>query len=269
MHHGQRDRGRGPGGRLSVVSLGPGSEALLTPQCLAALEAAEVVVGYTPYLDLVPEAAKAGKELVSTGMRREVDRAEAAIEAALAGRAVAVVSSGDAGVYGMAGLILEMVEARALWQAVDFEILPGIPALAAAAALLGAPLTHDFAVISLSDLLTPWPLIERRLEAAAWADFTTVIYNPRSKRRHWQLGRALELLGAHRAPDTPVGLVRQAFRHDQAVSVHRLDGFDPSVVDMVSIVIVGNASSRMVGDGETGTRMLTPRGYAGKYGLGE
>ena len=249
-----------------MVSLGPGFEALITPQCRDALAGAEVIVGYTPYLELVPEALKAGKELVSTGMRREVDRAEAALEAALAGRHTAMVSSGDAGVYGMAGLVLEMVETRALWDALDVEIMPGIPALAAAAALLGAPLTHDFAVVSLSDLLTPWPLIERRLEAAAQADFTTVIYNPRSKRRHWQLGRALELLAAHRAPDTPVGLVRQAFREDQAVSVSPLADFDPSVVDMVSIVIVGNASSRMVGDGGV-RRMLTPRGYAGKYGL--
>jgi len=266
MHQGRRHGGRGPG-RLTVVSLGPGSEDLITPQCLAALERAEVLVGYTPYLDLVPEAAKAGKDLVSTGMRHEVDRAEAALDAALDGRDVAVVSSGDAGVYGMAGLILEMVETRGLRDVLDPEIMPGIPALTAAAALLGAPLTHDFAVISLSDLLTPWPVIERRLEAAAQADFTTAIYNPRSRRRHWQLGKALELLAAHRSPDTPVGLVRQAFRQDQAVSVHRLADFDPSAVDMVSIVIVGNASSRIVGGRFGGDRMLTPRGYAGKYDL--
>lgn len=266
MHQGQRHGGRGPG-RLTVVSLGPGSEDLITPQCRRALAEAEVLVGYTPYLDLVPGDLKASKELTATGMRREVDRAEAAIEAALAGRDTAIVSSGDAGVYGMAGLMLEMFETRDLWDALDLEVMPGIPALAAAAALLGAPLTHDFAVISLSDLLTPWELIERRLDAAARADFTTVIYNPRSKRRHWQLGRALELLGTHRSPDTPVGLVRQAFRQDQAVSVSPLADFDPAVVDMVSIVIVGNASSRIVGGRMAGGRMLTPRGYAGKYEL--
>ncbi len=267
MHHGQRHGGRGPGGRLTVVSLGPGHESLITPQCLDALRRAEVIVGYTPYLDLVPEAAKAGKELISTGMRGEVDRAEAAMEAALSGRDVAVVSSGDAGVYGMAGLILEMVEARDLWEAIEPVVMPGIPALAAAAALLGAPLTHDFAVISLSDLLTPWTLIERRLEASARADFVTVIYNPRSKRRHWQLGKAMDILAAERSPDTPVGLVRQAFRPEQAVSVSRLADFDATAVDMVSIVVVGNASSRMVGGRMAGGRMLTPRGYAGKYDL--
>lgn len=251
-------------GILEVVSLGPGDAALLTPQCREALAGAELVVGYKRYLELVPPELLAGKDLVSTGMTGEMERAGAALDAARDGRRVAVVSSGDAGVYAMAGLVLELAAERGLLGALDIRVLPGVPALAAAAALLGAPLTHDFACVSLSDLMTPWEVIERRLDAAAGADFVLVIYNPRSRKRDWQLPRALEIAARHRGPDTPVGLVRNAFRPDQAVGAWRLGEFDPAQVDMLSILVVGNASTRL----EAG-RMVTPRGYIAKYGTGK
>lgn len=251
-------------GILEVVSLGPGDAALLTPQCREALDRAELIVGYKRYLDLVPPELAAGKELVSTGMTGEMERAGAALDAARSGRRVAVVSSGDAGVYAMAGLVLELAAERGLLAELDIRVLPGVPALAAAAALLGAPLTHDFACVSLSDLMTPWEVIERRLDAAAGADFVLVVYNPRSRKRDWQLPRALEIVARHRGPDTPVGLVRNAYRPGQAVSAARLADFDAGQVDMLSILVVGNGSTRL----EAG-RMVTPRGYIAKYGRGE
>lgn len=246
---------------LEVVGLGPGDASLLTPQCRAALAAADLVVGYRLYLDLVPPELLAGKELLATGMTREMERAGAALDAARAGRRVAVVSSGDAGVYGMAGLVLELAAKRGLLGELDIRVLPGVPALAAAAALLGAPLTHDFACVSLSDLMTPWETIERRLDAAAGADFVLVIYNPRSRRRDWQLPRALEIVGRHRGPATPAGLVRNAFRPGQAVRVAALAELDPADADMLSILVVGNSSTRLAAG-----RMITPRGYLDKYG---
>lgn len=249
-------------GRVSVVGLGPGDAGLLAPLARQALVRAQAIVGYKGYMGLVEPELLEGRELVSTGMMAEVERCNAAIDLALLGREVAVVSSGDPGVYAMAGLVLELLESRGLLEAVDFEVLPGIPALCAAAALLGAPLMHDFAVVSLSDLLTPWELIERRVSAAAQADFVLVLYNPRSGRRKDQLPRALELIAEHRPGSTPVGLVKRAFRPGQEVHVRSLQGFDPELVDMQSILVVGSESTREVGE-----RMLTPRGYAGKYGL--
>jgi precorrin-3B C17-methyltransferase len=251
-------------GILEVVSLGPGDAALLTPQCREALAAAGCIVGYKRYLDLVPGELKAGKALVATGMTGEMERAGAALDTALAGERVAVVSSGDAGVYAMAGLVLELAAERGLLAELDIRVLPGVPALAAAAALLGAPLTHDFACVSLSDLMTPWETIEKRLDAAAGADFVLVVYNPRSRKRDWQLPRALEIVARHRGPATPVGLVRNAFRPGQAVAVAELGGFDPAQVDMLSILVVGNSSTRLAAG-----RMITPRGYLEKYGTGD
>lgn len=245
-----------------MVGLGPGDPALMAPLAAQALALAEVVAGYGTYLDLIDPDVLAGKRIISTGMTGEVERCSQAVEAALSGRETVVVSGGDPGVYGMAGLVLEILEKRGLLDVVPLEVTPGIPALAAAAALLGAPLTHDFACVSLSDLLTPGECIEARVEAAARADFVLVIYNPRSRRRQGVLARALELVRAHRDPGTPVGLVRQAFRPGQSVSVSRLDAFDVTAVDMLSIVVVGNSQTRLAGG-----RMLTPRGYAAKYGL--
>ncbi len=219
-----------------------------------------MLVGYTPYLELVPDGLKQDKTIYSSGMKKELERATQAIEFALSGRETVMVSSGDAGIYGMAGLILELLEKRGLLESVPCEVIPGIPALCAAAALLGAPLMHDFAVISLSDLLTPWELIEKRLTAAAAADFSIVLYNPRSKRRTGQLERALELITAHRSPQTPVGLVRNAYRDNQCVRAFRLDAFNPEDADMLSIVLIGNSSSRLAGN-----KIITPRGYLEKY----
>ena len=251
-------------GRLTVVGLGPGDASLTAPRASKALARAGVVAGYATYLDLIPAGMLAGKRIISTGMMGEVERCSQAIEAALAGEETVVVSGGDAGVYGMAGLVLELLETRGLLETLVFEVVPGIPALAGAAALLGAPLTHDFACVSLSDLLTPWELIEKRLAGAASADFVLVLYNPRSRRRAGLLARALEIIGEHRQPGTPVGIVRQAFREGQSVRVDTLGTVDPEAVDMLTLVVVGNSLTRRAGGA-----MLTPRGYAGKYGMGK
>ncbi|MBU1003864.1 MAG: precorrin-3B C(17)-methyltransferase [Proteobacteria bacterium] len=253
-------RGSGPGS-LTVIGLGPGDAELLSPQALDALIRSQVVVGYGTYVELIAPELLVGKEVIVTGMKKEMDRVSSAVERAQAGADVTVVSSGDAGIYGMAGLVLEMLETRGLLDVVPLRILPGIPALAAGAALLGAPLTHDFAVISLSDLMTPWETIEQRLWHAAAADFVIVLYNPKSQRRDWQLPRALELIAEHRAPETPIGLVRKAFRPGQEVTACALQSFDPSQVDMLSILFVGNSNTRLAGG-----RMITPRGYLAKYG---
>lgn len=246
-----------------MVGLGPGQPDLLAPMALSALVAADTVVGYTAYIELVDPALLAGKRVIATGMTGEVDRCRQALEAATAGSAVALVSSGDAGVYGMAGLALEMLDASGEGPNVAFSVVPGIPAVCAAAALLGAPLTHDFAVISLSDLLTPMDVIRKRLEAAAAADFVMALYNPRSRRRHGQLAEALAVAARHRAPQTPVGMVKKAFRPGQEIRLTTLAGADPQWADMLTLVVIGNTESRMASG-----RMLTPRGYAGKYAFG-
>ena len=235
------------------------------------LAASDTIVGYTTYIDLIRPLIE-GKQVISTGMTREVDRVEAAIDAAIQGSATAVVSSGDAGIYAMAGLILEICQKRGLLltpgagkgrpETLQIEIIPGIPALAAGAALLGAPLTHDFAVISLSDLLTPWETIARRLEAAAQADFVIVIYNPKSRRRQDQLARACEIIGRHRAADTPAGIVTGASRRNQRVAVTTLAELPNAAVDMQTILFIGN-STTFTYEG----LMVTPRGYARKYDM--
>ncbi|MDO5483770.1 MAG: precorrin-3B C(17)-methyltransferase [Desulfovibrionaceae bacterium] len=244
---------------LSVVGLGPGDAACLTPQARAVLEEARCIVGYTLYLELTPPELLEGKECIGTAMRHERERCLAAVDAALAGKNTAVVCSGDPGIYALAGLILEILEERDLVAHVPLTIVPGVPAICAAAALLGAPLTHDFACISLSDLLTPWPRIERRMEAALTADFVIALYNPRSRGRQGHLAQMIALAREHRHPDCPVGLVRKAFRPGQEVSVHSLADFDPEQADMLSLVLIGNSESRLVGP-----YMLTPRGYAHK-----
>jgi precorrin-3B C17-methyltransferase len=216
------------------------------------LAAAEVVVGYRPYLDLVADLVTT-KRLVVSGMRQETVRAAAAVAAATAGARVAVISTGDAGVYGMAGLVLELLPEGT---AVTVEVVPGVTAASAAAACLGAPLMNDFAVVSLSDLLTPLDLIERRLTAAADGDFVIALYNPRSSKRHEPLRRALTILRARRAPVTPVGLVRNALRDGQRAQVTSLAAIREDDVDMMTVLIVGNSATQ-VRDG----RMITPRGY--------
>jgi precorrin-3B C17-methyltransferase/cobalt-precorrin 5A hydrolase/precorrin-3B C17-methyltransferase len=233
-----------------------------------------VVVGYSRYLDLLPEALLEGKKLVRSGMRNEIARCNAAMDAVLSGENTALVSSGDPGIYALAGLVYELAGKRKLSPA-DLSVLvfPGIPALCAAAALLGAPLAHDFAVISLSDLLTDWGTIEKRITHALAADFTLVIYNPRSPERDWQLNKLLELSIAARGEKGYIGLVRNAYREKEQVAILTLGGFNPALADMLSILIVGNSETRVWGgeSGQTGqdwlkgARMYAPRGYFKKY----
>jgi precorrin-3B C17-methyltransferase len=240
-----------------VVGIGPGDQAHLSHGATEELASAGVIVGYRTYLQLLKEILPTGGQLIEgSGMRQEVERARLAVAHALAGRRVAVVSSGDAGVYGMAGLVLEVLLGTGRQSEVDFRVVPGITAASAAAALLGAPLMHDFAVISLSDLLTPWEVIKRRIEAAAWGDFVVVFYNPKSRRRVTQIEEAREVLLRHRKPDTPVGVVTGAGRSGQQVVLSDLERFLEAEIDMQSVVLVGNSQS-YIRDGF----MVTPRGY--------
>lgn len=244
-------------GHLAIVGLGPGGEELLTPRARRALEAAEVVVGYRAYLDLLRPWLR-GVEYRGSDLGEEVARARAAVELARAGRRVALVSSGDAGIYGMAGPVFEVLAERG-WREGDppaVEVEPGVSAAQAAAALLGAPLMSDFAAISLSDLLTPWETIERRLEAAGMGDFVVALYNPRSARRQQGLVRAREILLRWRPASTPVGVVRNAAREGQSVLLTDLGGLIDAPVDMLTIVIVGNSATFRVGN-----RLVTRRGY--------
>ena len=239
--------------KVTVIGLGPGGGADLTGRARAALEGCDLLVGYTAYIDLVKDQFP-DKETLSTGMRREVDRCRAAVEAALAGRDVAVVCSGDAGVYGMAGLIYEVAQE---YPPVEIQVVPGITAACGGAAVLGAPLTHDFAVVSLSDLLTPWETIERRLAAAAQADFVLCLYNPASKSRPDYLRRACDiLLAAGKSPDTVCGTVRNIGRAGEEGRILTLGALRDTPVDMFTTVFVGSSQTRVV-DG----KMVTPRGY--------
>ncbi len=243
------------GPRLFVVGIGPGDRAHTTQRAIEAIGAADTVVGYTLYVELLGDLV-AGKEVVSTGMTREVDRCRAAVARALDGRTVAVVSTGDAGVYGMAGLVLELLAEADPAGSVPVEIVPGVSAVHAAASLLGAPLMTDFAVISLSDLLTPWETIERRLDAAGSGDFVVALYNPRSRKRVRHLDRACEILGRHRAPGTPAGVVRNALRDGASVVRTTLADLPSCDVDMMSVVVIGNRATRRLGGW-----IVTPRGY--------
>ncbi len=244
---------------IYVVGIGPGSREHMSARAVEAISEAEVVIGYNYYIDLLGPLVE-GKEVHATGMTREVDRCSKAVELALAGRKVAVVSTGDPGVYGMAGLVLEILEREDPEETVAVETVAGISAANAAASVLGAPLMSDYAVISLSDLMTPWPVIEKRLHGAALGDMVVALYNPRSKKRVRHLERACEILGGHRPPDTPVGIVRNALRPGQQVTLTTLEKAPGEEVDMMCIVIIGNSATRI-----SGTRMITPRGYADKY----
>lgn len=238
--------------RLYIVGIGPGDLNHMTYQAREAIESADTVVGYKTYLHLI-EPLLGGKEVVSSGMMKEVERCREAIRRAGEGRTVALVSSGDSGIYGMAGLVLELSPP----DCIEVVTVPGVSAVQAAASVLGAPLMHDFAVVSLSDLLTPWDLIEKRLEAAASADFVVALYNPRSKGRTRHVERALEIMLQSRAPDTPVGIVRNACREGEEKILSTLAEIPLSRIDMFSMVIVGNSATYVDGHG----RMVTPRGY--------
>jgi len=240
-----------PRGRLAVIGLGPGSADLRTPRAEAELRRAAVVVGLDSYVDQIRHLLRSGTEIHASALGAEETRARQAVELAAAGRSVALIGSGDAGVYAMASPALQQCP-------VEVEVLgvPGVTAALAAAALLGAPLGHDHALISLSDLHTPWPVILRRITAAAEGDFVVCFYNPRSRDRDWQLGAALDVLRAHRPAKTPVGAVRQASRDGQYVWCAALENFDPAEVDMLTTVVVGSSQTTMVNG-----RMVTPRGY--------
>ncbi|WP_436638561.1 precorrin-3B C(17)-methyltransferase [Microbaculum sp. FT89] len=245
-------------GRLTIVGLGPGAEELQTPQARAVLDAATDLFGYTTYLDRVP--TKNGQSRHGSDNREEIARARAALELARAGKDVAVVSSGDPGVFAMAAAVFEAIEdGEPEWREIDVTVVPGISAMFATAARLGAPLGHDFCAISLSDNLKPWETVTRRLEAAAAADFVIALYNPISKARPWQLGAALDLLRAHRAPSTPVIFATAVSRTDERIEIADLASADPSRADMRTLVMIGSSATRLVPRPNGEPWVYTPR----------
>lgn len=242
-------------GKIFAVGIGPGSLSDLTPRAREAMEVSPVIVGYVKYCKMV-EPLLMNKEVISTGMKAEVERCEMALRKAAAGATVAVISSGDAGIYGMAGLLIELAARDGL--DVEIEVVPGVTAATAAAAVLGAPLMNDFAVISLSDLLTPSDAIRRRLEAVAAADMVCVLYNPRSMTRSDLFDYAVKVFGAARGADMLVGCVRHASRAEQKIWIGSLKGLPVEDVDMSTVVVFGCSSTEVVGG-----RMVTKRGYKG------
>ena len=249
-------------GKIIVAGIGPGSEKDITPAVLEAVRAADAIVGYKYYFQFIEQYVPEGCECVDTGMKKERERAEQAFELAEQDKTVVVISSGDAGIYGMTPLIYEMKRERD--SDVEITSLPGISAFQKAASLLGAPIGHDLCLISLSDLMTPWAVIERRIKAAAAGDFVTAIYNPKSNGRYWQLYRMVELFLKQRSGDTPVGYVRQAGRDEQEIKVTTLADFNPEDVDMFTVILIGNSQS-YISDG----RIITPRGYYREHTNGE
>ena len=246
-------------GLISVIGTGPGGVDHITPQAVKAIEQADVVIGYSTYLELISPLLE-GKRVLSSKMMQEVDRCNTAFDEAEQGASVAVVSGGDPGIYAMAGLIYEIAATRD--SKVEIEIVPGLAAVNSCAARLGAPLMHDFVAISLSDLLTPWELIEKRLEAAAAADFVIALYNPKSKRRAEHIARARDIILGHRPSSTPVGIVTAATRDNEQIVVTDLLRMLEEEINMQSCVVIGNLST-FVWRG----KMITPRGYTGKYQL--
>jgi precorrin-3B C17-methyltransferase len=242
-------------GQLFVVGIGPGKLEEMTLRARQALGACEVVVGYSLYTDLIAQIVDE-KVIISSGMGREKERCEGALREALLGRKVAIVSSGDSGIYGMAGLVLEIARRQRVEEKIPIEIVPGVPVFVSAAALVGAPLMNDFAAISLSDLLNPWEKIEKKLEAAAAADFVTCLYNPKSRKRVRQIDRARDIFLKHRSKDTPCAVLRNVSRAGQSIITATLQNMLDNEIDMLSIVVVGNSETRL-----QGRWMITPRGY--------
>ncbi len=250
-------------GKLLLVGFGPGADEHLTFRARDAIAEAQVVIGYSTYIKLIEDLLE-GKEVHRKGMSEELDRVHLAYDLARAGKIVALVSSGDAGVYGMAGPTMEVLAERG-WLGdedpeVTVEVVPGVTAVNGVASLVGAPLTHDFCTISLSDLLTPWPVIERRVEAAGAGDFVVALYNPQSKRRDWQLTATRDILLKHRAPETPVAIVKSAYRDRQHVVITTLAEMCSHEVGMLTTILVGNTNTYVAAG-----KMITPRGYANKY----
>ncbi len=227
----------------------------ITPHALNAIKKSTAIVGYKLYIELIEKLIDKQK-IYSSGMMQEIDRCKEALELARSGETVTVVSSGDPGIYGMAGLIMELNKKDPL----DIEIIPGISAANAAASLLGAPLSHDFAVISLSDLLTPWEVIEKRIQCAAEGDFIIAIYNPKSKKRVDQIIKAREIIQRYRPGDTPVGIVTNAYRDKQSVTISNLSDFTDKEINMLTTIIIGNSQTVL-----DNNRLVTPRGYQNKY----
>jgi precorrin-3B C17-methyltransferase len=247
-------------GVLHIIGLGPGPERWLVPEARDALAQADALIGYKPYTDRVPE--RAGLERFSSDNRVELDRARHALELARAGRKVAVVSGGDAGVFGMAAAVFEAVETGdPAWRALDIRVVPGISAAMAAAARLGAPLGHDFCVMSLSDNLKPWGVVAKRLVAAARADFVIALYNPASKARPRQIFEAFDLLRAHKHGATPVAFARAVGRPDERLIVTDLARADPGLVDMATLVLIGSSETRFISRPDGESWLLTPRTY--------
>ena len=240
--------------KIINAGIGPGSQEDITPAVLEAVREADAIVGYKYYFQFVEGYVKTGCKCIDTGMKKERERAEQAFLMAEQGLTVVVISSGDAGLYGMAPLIYEMKRERG--SELEIEVLPGISAFQKAASLLGAPIGHDTCIISLSDLMTPWEIIERRIRAAAEGDFVTAVYNPKSHGRYWQLYRLQELFLKERSAETPVGYVRQAGREEQTIKITTLGAFDPEDVDMFTVILIGNSQSYI-----SNGKIITPRGY--------
>lgn len=250
-------------GMLHLVGIGPGAPEHMTLRAREAILSADVVIGYTMYVEMVRHLCE-GKEVQSSGFTEEVLRAKRAVDLAESGRRVAMVCSGDSGVYAMAGLVFEVLEERG-WEpgvGIEVEVVPGATAANSCAALVGAPLMHDYANISLSDLLTPWERIARRVEAAAEADFVLVLYNPASMRRREQIARCREIVGRYRKGSTPVAIVRAAYRPQQEITITDLDHLLEQELGMLATVIIGNSQTRVYKG-----HMITPRGYTNKYEL--
>ena len=238
--------------KVFVVGIGPGDERQMTPRAMDALLKSDVIAGYEGYIRLIRERFD-GKRFIATGMTKEADRCRAALGEAEAGRTVSVICSGDAGIYGMAGLLFELAQA---YEGMEIEVIPGITAACSGGALLGAPLGHDFAVISLSDLLTPWDVIEKRLRAAAEADFAICLYNPDSHKRTGYLKKACDIVLDYREPGTTCGIVRNIGRESESFLVMPLEELKDADADMFSTVFIGNTQTRCIGK-----HMVTPRGY--------
>ena len=238
--------------RIYVVGMGPGQENMMTQEAMQVLEASDVIIGYTVYLKLLGERFGC-KELLSTPMRQERERCQMCFEKAREGKKVALICSGDAGVYGMAGLMYELSEE---WPDIEIKVIPGVTAATGGAAVLGAPLIHDFALISLSDLLTPWEKIEKRIRGAAMADFVICLYNPSSRKRADYLKKACEYILEYQSPDTVCGYVRNIGREGEDAHILTLSELKDTEVDMFTTVYIGNSQTRNV-DG----KMVTPRGY--------
>lgn len=269
-------------GKIMLVGIGPGSVEHMTQRAREAIAEADTIIGYVTYIKLVQDLIE-GKEIIRKSMTEELDRAIEALDRAKQGKKVALISSGDAGVYGMAGPTFEVLfqagwtppevqvevdaegnETRVMGEGIQVEVIPGASAINACAALVGAPLTHDFCSISLSDLLTPWPTIARRLDAAAAADFVVALYNPKSGRRTRQIVEAQRLFLRHRDPKTPVAIVKSAYRRRERIEFTTLDRMAEADIGMLSTVLIGN-SNTVLRDG----LMVTPRGYANKYEVNE